>query len=455
MNPWPIPLVQSETAAMWWRALTMQDYNTRVVAAGVALLGAACGVVGAFMILRRKALFGDAISHATLPGVALAFLMASALGIPGKQYPILLAGAVCTALLGMGVIAIIRRFTRLPEDAALGIVLSVFFGAGVVLLGVIQQMEGASAAGLESFIYGKTASMLAEDGRRIAICAAVLAALCALLFKEFRLLCFDPDFARAQGWPVRGLDAAMLGMAVAATVIGLQAAGLLLVVALMIVPPAAARFWTDDLRAMALTAAAIGAGAGVLGALWSAMEPDWPAGAVIVLVAAAAFALSFLFGRSRGVVYRLAAHARLERRVDRLHLLRAFYEASERERDEAALSASDLARSGFVPPRRLARALRRLAREGALERLPDKRWRLTSAGRALAARVVRNHRLWEMYLIRHAAIAPTHADRDADMIEHVLGREMVAELERDLEAADAAAARLESPHPIARVGERP
>ncbi len=446
-------LMHSDAAGHWWRTLSMQDYNTRVVAAGVALLGAACGAVGAFMVLRRKALFGDAISHATLPGIGLAFILATAMGLPGKHLPILLAGAACTALVGMGVILLLRHRTRLPEDAALGIVLSVFFGAGVALLGVIQQMQGASAAGLESFIYGKTASMLAEDGRRIAICAAMLAAVCAMLFKEFRALCFDPAFARAQGWPVRALDAAMMGMVVAATVIGLQAVGLMLVVALLIVPPAAARFWTDDLRAMVLTSAALGAGSGVVGALWSAMEPNWPAGGVIVLVAAAAFIVSMLFGRARGVLHRFAAHLRLERRVDRQHVLRAMYEAGEQGREAAARSAADLARSGVVPPRRLARALAGLKREGALARLPDDRWILTPAGRALAARVVRNHRLWELYLIRYAAIAPTHVDRDADMIEHVLGHDMVAELERIMDSAGAQALHLESPHRIAPAGE--
>jgi manganese/zinc/iron transport system permease protein len=455
MNPWPIPIEHSEAAAAWWRAITMQDYNTRVVATGVAMLGAACSIVGVFLVLRRKALFGDAISHATLPGVGLAFLVASALGTDGKQIPILLAGAALTAILGMGVISIIRHFTRLPEEAALGLVLSVFYGAGVALLGVVQQMDGASAAGLDSFIYGKTASMSAVDGKRIAICAMIIAAVCALLFKEFRLLCFDPEFARAQGWPVRALDIAMTGLAVAVTVVGLQAVGLILVVALMIVPAAAARFWTDNLRAMIFVATAIGAGSGVIGALWSAMKPDWPAGGVIVLVAAGAFVLSLVFGRARGLLHRIAAHVRLERQADRLHLLRAFYENFEREQEDASLSISDISQSGVIRPRRLAHALSRLVNEGALEQLSGDRWRLTVAGRALAGRIVRNHRLWKTYMIKHAAIAPTRADRGADVVEHVLGREMVAELERELVATDAETTRIENPHSIKQGGDRP
>lgn len=429
-----------------WRALSMQDYNTRVVMAGVALLGAACGAVGVFMVLRRKALFGDAISHATLPGVAAGFLIASALGLPGKHVPFLLAGATLTALMGMGFILLLRHTTRLPEDAALGIVLSVFFGAGVALLGVIQQMDNASAAGLETFIYGKAASMLAEDGRRIATVAFALAACCVALFKEFRVLCFDSEFARAQGWPVRGLDALMMGMVVAATVIGLQAVGLMLVIALLIIPPAAARFWTNELRTMVILSAAFGAASGVFGALWSALAPHWPTGGVIVLVAATLFFISMLAGRARGVLFRLLAHLQLERRVAHQHVLRALYEMEERGGSATPITEAEFLRTRYGRPGRLVRVLRRLHREGVIDRAGDG-WALTPAGRVQAARLVRNHRLWELYLIRYAAIAPMNVDRDADRIEHVLGHDMVVELERLLDAGGGTP-HLASPHPI-------
>lgn len=430
----------------WWHALSMQDYNTRVVAISVALLGASCGAVGVFMVLRRKALFGDAISHATLPGVAMGYLIASALGLPGKHLPFLLAGATLTALIGMGIILLLRHATRLPEDAALGIVLSVFFGAGVALLGVIQQMENASAAGLETFIYGKAASMLAEDGRRIAVVAIALTACCALLFKEFRALCFDSEFARVQGWPVRGLDALMMGMVVAAAIIGLQAVGLMLVISLLIIPPAAARFWTHELRTMVILSAAFGAASGVFGALWSALAPQWPTGGVIVLVAAALFFISMLTGSARGVLFTLLAHLRLERRVAHQHVLRTLYEMEEKIGRSTPISETALLQSRHWRKDCLLRALRRLHREGVIERDGDA-WALTPAGRAQAARLVRNHRLWELYLIRYAAIAPMNVDRDADRIEHVLGHDIVVELERLLDDGGSTP-HLASPHPI-------
>lgn len=430
------------------RIFSLRDYNTRVVMSGTGLLGIACGVVGTFMVLRKKALFGDAISHATLPGIALAFLFSVAMGGTGKNMLILLLGALLAGLLGMAVILTIRNYTRLPEDAILGIVLSVFFGAGIALLGVVQRVDTASAAGLETFIYGKTASMLGEDGRRIAWCAAALIGVCALLFKEFRALCFDPEFARAQGWPVRSLDALMMGMVVVTTVIGLQAVGLILVIALLIVPPSAARFWTEDLRALVLLAAAIGALSGVMGSGMSAAFPDLPAGGVIVLVAAVIFLLSFLFGRSRGLIVRVAARLRMERRVNRQNALRAMYEVSEHQPEQQPIPEAALRAARYWPGTQLRRALRRLAREDLVREVLDG-WVLTSDGREDAMKMVRNHRLWELYLIHHADVAPSHVDRDADVIEHVLGHEMVAELEALLAESSPKPPVPVSPHPIA------
>lgn len=429
------------------RVFSARDYNTRVVMSGTGLLGIACGVVGTFMVLRKRALFGDAISHATLPGIALAFLFSVALGGTGKSMLALLLGAGIAGLLAMAATLAIRHCTRLPEDSILGIVLSVFFGAGIALLGVVQHVNTASAAGLETFIYGKTASMLGEDGWRIAWCAIALLGICALLFKEFRALCFDAEFARAQGWPIRFLDALMMGMVVVTTVIGLQAVGLILVIALLILPPSAAGFWTDDLRALVLLAATIGALSGVIGSGLSATFPALPAGGVIVLVAAAMFLFSFLFGRSRGVAVRFAMRVRVERRVNRQNALRAMYEISEAQAANEAIAESALRTARYWPGTQLHRTLRGLVRE-ALVRKELHGWVLTPAGRDEAMRMARNHRLWELYLIHHADVAPSHVDRDADLIEHVLGHEMVAELEGLLDRATPTPPVPQSPHPI-------
>lgn len=445
------------------RVLTLRDYNTRVVVLGTMLLGVAAGLIGTFMLLRKRALMGDTISHATLPGIGLAFIVMTALGGEGKALPGLLLGAVLSSAAGIGCMLAIRHGTRLKDDVALGAVLSVFFGLGVAVLGIVQSMSRGNAAGLESFIYGKTASMLAHDAAMIAVAAGLVALVCGLLFKEFALVCFDQEFAAAGGWPVLALDAVMVGLVVAVTVIGLQAVGLILIVALLITPPAAARFWTDRLSRMLVAAATIGAVSGLAGAMLSALLPHLPAGAIIVIVAGAIFGVSLVVGPRRGVLVRLREHLRLRRTVARQHLLRAMYERIEviaAPRMETAVSAargdgtpvpwSALLKARSWSQGYLRRLLRRGQRWGLVEPAGPDLYRLTAAGAAEAARVSRNHRLWEMYLITHADVAPSHVDRDADQIEHVLGREMVAQLEALMVSEASRAAVPPSPHAIER-----
>ncbi|HAD58287.1 MAG TPA: iron ABC transporter, partial [Planctomycetaceae bacterium] len=184
------------------RVLLLTDYNTRIVIIGTTLLGAAAGMVGSFTLLRKRSLMGDALSHATLPGIALAFIIAPTFGLDGKSMGVLLFGATLSGLLGVVVILAIRSQTRLKEDTALGAVLSVFFGAGVALLGVIQKMNQGHAAGLESFILGKTATMSSTDLQLIFVAGAICVGSCILCFKELKLLCFDDVYAGSRGYRV-------------------------------------------------------------------------------------------------------------------------------------------------------------------------------------------------------------------------------------------------------------
>jgi len=439
------------------RVLSLRDHNTRVVIIGTFLLGLAAGIIGTFMLLRKRALMGDAASHATLPGIGCAFIFMAAMGGDGKYLPGLLLGALISGMAGMGFILLIRNLTRLKEDAALGIVLSVFFGLGIALLGVIQKMSVGHAAGLESFIYGMTASMLTSDAVLIASAAVVVTICCTALYKEFTLLCFDQDFAGAQGWPVLLLDTIHMILVVGVTVIGLQAVGLILMVALLIIPPSAARFWTHRLHVMVFISAAIGGVSGLLGAGLSAFVPRLPAGAVIVLVASIMFVFSMFLGPARGVLFRVVEHIRFSRKIARQHLLRALYEwvekAEKRRPMGQALPGMTLAQ--LVAERSwtqagVKRLLHKAVKDGLVREDAHGGYHLTASGLAKAKRLVRNHRLWEMYLITHADIAPSHVDRDADELEHVLGRDMVAKLERLLDREHPELAVPPSPHTLAR-----
>jgi manganese/zinc/iron transport system permease protein len=417
------------------QVLTLQDYNTRVVIIGTTLLGLAAGLIGTFLLLRKRALLSDTLSHATLPGIALAFIIASALGGEGKNLLVLIFGAAVFALLGTGTVIFIQRYSRLKDDAALGIVLSVFFGLGIALLGLATRMNTGNAAGLSAFIYGKTASMLLFDAQLIAL-TALAAALCSLLFfKEFTLISFDATYAAGQGWPVVRLDFVMMTLAVVVTVVGLQAVGLILVVALLIIPPAAARFWTLRLKPMLVLAALFGALSCYLGASLSALMAKLPAGAVIVLTASAIFGLSLLFGSARGLTRILVERRAMARKIGRENLLRSFYELAEQDLAGTLLTVERLQRRRAWSSAQLARLINLVHREGLLTRQADGSLRLTERGIQTATRVVRNHRLWEAYLITHADIATSQVDWGADEIEHVLDGEIVRQLERLLPEA--------------------
>lgn len=440
------------------RVLSLRDYNTRVVIAGVSLLGLAAGGIGTFLLLRKRSLTADALSHATLPGIALAFIIATALGGDGRALVWLLLGAFATGVAGVGVIILIRHTTRIKEDAALGIVLSVFFGGGAALIKLAEQMPQGSAAGLDRFILGRAASMIASDVQAIAVVTVVVLAICALLFKEFRLLCFDQSFAAAQGWPVLLLDALLMALVVVVTVIGLQSVGLVLVVAMLITPAAAARFWTDRLSIMLPLSAGFGALGGAMGAVVSATAEHMPTGPIIVIICSALFAASLIFGSKRGLLVRATQHLRLQRRVAEQHLLRALWEASEEDvREVGGSSFAQLKSRRSWSALALRREISRLRRRGWVRLDAGGDIRLTAQGRLEAQRIVRNHRLWEMYLITHADIAPTHVDRDADQIEHVLPPDLIERLEGLIAASEAPAAVPASPHELAPFapGERP
>ncbi|MBP6783734.1 MAG: metal ABC transporter permease [Verrucomicrobiales bacterium] len=433
--------------------LLLQNYNTRLVVLSTTLLGIAAGLVGSFLLLRKRSLMGDALSHATLPGVAIAFAVMVAMGGSGKSLPGLLLGATLSGIAGIAMMLLIRNTTRLRDDVAMGFVLSVFFGVGVASLRMVQSMPGASAAGLESFIYGKTASMVQTDFVIIAVVAGLSSLTCLLFLKEFLLLCFDDGFAAAQGWPTLFLDVLLLGLVTAVTVIGLQSVGLILVIAFLITPPTAARFWTQRLLPMLLISALIGGASGWLGASLSALTPQLPAGAVIVIVAASLFLISMLFAPVRGVVPRLLRHASLRRKVDRQHLLRAAYEILEVQAGGGAVVNEPFPYSALLEKRswtalQLRKILKIARREDHLEPAAPGKVFLSEAGFGEASRVTRNHRLWETYLIQYADIAPSHVDRDADMVEHILGAKLVRQLEAYLSASELAVMVPPSPHPL-------
>ncbi len=411
-------------------------FNTTVVVTGTTLLGVAAGIIGVFALLRKRALMSDAVSHATLPGVCLAFVLASLAGVDGRTLPILLVGASVTGVLAVVAVQALVRHTRLHSDASIGIVLSVFFGVGVVLLSVIQTMRTGTAAGLDNFIYGQTAALSIADAA-IMGSIALLAVICVLLLlKEFALVCFDDAFAQVDGWPVTRVDLLMMALVVLVTVAGIQAVGLILVVAMLIIPAVSARFWTDRFVLLVPLAGLIGGLSGYFGSIVSALLPRKPAGSVIVLTAGFLFAVSMFAAPARGVLASLVRRIRLHLRIAADHVLEAAVDQSLPEKDELPVlerePLDELAHLRGWSRWFRTLVLWRLRIKGEVVTASSGDLRLSERGRRKGARVSRNHRLWEQYLISYADVAPSRVDWTVDQVEHVLPPELVAELERAL-----------------------
>jgi len=292
------------TEALLDALLFQAGYNAALVSIGAALLGLAAGAVGSFITLRRRALASDAMAHATLPGIGLAFLAMAILGGDGRNLAGLLVGAGLSALLGLFLLQRLTIRTRLPEDAATGAVLSTFYGAGIVILTVIQNLALGRPAGLEGFLLGSTAGMLFSDALLIAGGGAVVLLILVLLRRPLAMTAFDPDHARQMGVNTAAADAALLLLTLACVLLGLRVVGLILIVALLITPALTARLWSDRIGVVALLGGGIGAVAGHLGASLSLALPDLPTGPSIVLLIFTAFLASILFAPRKGVLAR-------------------------------------------------------------------------------------------------------------------------------------------------------
>jgi manganese/zinc/iron transport system permease protein len=405
------------------------DTTLLTVMAGSALLGVASGALGCFAVLKRQSLVGDALAHAALPGVCLAFLAGTALGWEARHPLLLLGGALVTSWLGTLAIFAITRTTRLKADAALGIVLSVFFGAGVVLLTLIQHRAGATQAGLNRFLFGQAASLLPGDVLLMAALGGAALLVVAICFEAFRVLVFDPAYAASRGMPVRRLEMALTTLIVVTVVVGLQTVGVVLMAAMVVTPAATARQWTDRLGLMVLLGGVAGGVAGAVGAWISSLERRLPTGPVIVLVATALLAVSLLVAPRRGLLWAAWRRVRNRRRVRVENLLKDLWRLGEMDasRFGASRAVSDVLAVRAAPPEAIeeARALGLVRVDGPLVRL-------TPEGLARAARVVRNHRIWELYLSRRLDIRDDHLHRDAEDMEHALDDDVLEQIDAAL-----------------------
>lgn len=372
------------------------DYATRTVALGAGALGIVSGALGSFAVLRRQSLVGDAVSHAALPGVALAFLLTRT-----KAPLVLILGAAVAGWLAVLLAGSVVRTTRIKEDSALGLALSAFFGFGLVLLTVVQGTKDAGQAGLHLFLFGQAAALLPEDVMTTTVLGGIALALLALFWKEFKLLSFDPDFASCLGLPVRALDSLLTTLLVVAIVVGLQMVGVVLMSAMIVAPAAAARQWTDRLGVLVCLASFFGAVAGVAGVLLSswmslptgsaAGRMTLPTGPTIVLAVSTIVLFSLLAAPHRGLLHRGVRRWQQRRQFRLETVLLDLYELAQQHPDRehghpvAVLQAMRLGQLD------VARNLARLRERGWARESEPGIWLLTSGGRVMAEHLREGH----------------------------------------------------------------
>lgn len=363
-------------------------YTVRTVALGGALLGIVSGVLGCFAVLRRESLMGDALSHAALPGVGIAFLLV------GRDIGALLIGAGIASWMGVQFIRSLLNTTRLKQDVAMGITLAAWFAAGIALLAYIQAVPNASQAGLDSFIFGQAAAIVESDVQLISAVGFAAFVVVGLFWKEFKLVTFDAEFAGVNGFHITLINTLLSTLMVVAIVLGLQLAGVILMVGMLIAPGIAARQWTHKLDQMVILSGVFGAFAGGIGAVMSAVDADIPTGPMIIVVAFSVVMISIAFAPERGLVWTLIRRQGDRRRFAAQTTLRDLYKYA-------------LAHGGVSHPvpssiilgvgGGAALGLRQLHKRGYVQPHTGDTWQLTAEGAQVAAQDAHNQQLWEVY----------------------------------------------------------
>jgi len=351
------------------------DYTLRTVALGVGVLGIVGGALGSFAMLRRQSLLGDAMSHAALPGVVLAFM------VTGSKSPVvLLLGAAIAGLVSTLIMIGINRYTRIKEDSALGIILSVFFGFGLLLLTFLQRNPDARQAGLNKFLFGQAATLLAHDVLVMSLFGGVALLLMLLFWKEFKLLTFDRDFGASLGYPMTALEILITILLVIAIVIGLQAVGVVLMSAMVVAPAAAARQWTNRLGVVVALAALFGALAGVSGALISSSGAGLSTGPVIVLCISFLVVVSLFLAPNRGLLWHWLLRQRNRRRLQTEQVLSNLYLLASQHAEPTHPHAAAALQVMGAKPESVLESLKALAAEGFVQQTPNSHWALTATG---------------------------------------------------------------------------
>ncbi|WP_051145183.1 iron chelate uptake ABC transporter family permease subunit [Thiomicrorhabdus sp. Kp2] len=408
----------------FWR---FEDINALWVLTGSVLLGMSASVIGGFAFLRKRSLIGDALAHAALPGVMMAFLL-----FQTRDPLVMFLGAVTSSFIGFFLIDWLPKNTKIKPDAALAITLSFFFALGLMLLSYIQGMNVENKSGLDKILFGQAAAMTQDDIRLLGYVAIIILITVSLFFQKLRLIAFNRNYARTLGIKVNSYELLLALLIVMSVVVGLQLVGVVLMAAVLLTPIAAARFWSTELSNMLILSAIIGAISAIISTQISYLAPAMPTGPWMVVSLSALFIISLLFAPKKGLIKNHLEHKQLRQKVAEENILRTLYKLVERNTlDQQDFNQADIQALRSVPSSDLQKTLKALCKKSFIES-SARGFRLTETGLNIATQLTRRHRLWENYLNEQAELTPEQVHKQAERIEHILTDIQEQQLQEEL-----------------------
>lgn len=404
-----------------WKYLTLADPNTRFVAIATLLLGGVSGVVGTFNFLRKKTLIGETVAHATLPGIVIGFMLFQI-----KNPAILIIGAGLSGWLSITVVDHITRTTKIKGDSALAIVLSGFFGVGVLLLTVVQAYYPSEQSGLDHYIFGNAAAMTPVDGWTFGIVGVVVLLLVLAHYENLKSYIFNPEFTSSIGISAKRIDFIISTITILTIAIGIKAVGIVMMSALLIVPPTAARYWSNKMGVIVILSGVFGALGGYLGAFVSFASSKMPTGPWAIIVVTIIAFLSMMFSPKHGVMILKRRKRKLRERIEEENILKCGVQLEVRGHGKL-FRREDVCTRQYMSPKTWNPAISRLHKNKLVERVYD-RYTLTQEGRAYGVEIDRRHKIWEIYLQRRMQLKVHYVHDEAETMEHFL----TPEIERDI-----------------------
>ncbi len=405
---------------------SFQDANINSVLLGTLMLSFTCGIVGVLVVLNKKALIVDAVSHSILPGICIGFMLS---GVKNPIY--LIAGGMTAGTVAVYLVDWIAKSSRIKKDAAIAITLSVLFSVGVILLNIIQHSGNSNQSGLSDFLFGKAATIISSDLYVFGVMCAIVLAIIPLFYQHFKIALFDKGFATTIGLNDKLTQGLISGLIIISTAIGIQTVGIILMSALIITPASSAFFWTNSFKKSIFLSGMFAVISSVIGVFISYLSPDMPTGPWIIVVLSTIAILSAFFSK-KGLITRRIKAVQNSKKMISDNVLKALYKLGENANEvEKGRSLKEIQNSRSIAPSELNKGLRILKGNGLVIDAGSV-WTLTEKGISEAKRIIRVHRLWELYMQKFMQIQSDHVHESAESIEHIMTPALEAELLKEM-----------------------